>query len=276
MQERRAYMSRELIGDLSKVRLLELVRPLVDEKKSGMMVIEGESAAEFYLEGGNIVHCRIDTLSGDEAVLAIMDLDDGRVRFDWRGSSEKQTVTMATEQLMSNWIQREEEWRKIKADVPSSEAVFSIVVDSGEGDRMIREKQWGVLALCNEMRSVSDIATQLGRSIFDVSQRIYEMVELGFVKQTTISEPSRKHFKEAIDESFFIAVETELKRVLGPIARIILSDTITAYEESRDAFPKNQVENFILSLCDQVDDDDKRERFGKAVYVAWLTALEKG
>ena len=62
-------MSRELIGDLSKVRLLELVKPLADEKKSGMVVIEGASAAELYFEGGNIVHCKIDTLSGDEAVL---------------------------------------------------------------------------------------------------------------------------------------------------------------------------------------------------------------
>lgn len=269
-------MSRELIGDLSKVRLLELVRPLVDQKKSGMVEIEGASAAELYFEGGTIVHGKIDTLSGDEAVLAIMDLDDGRVRFDWRISPEKRTVSMTNEQLMANWTHREEEWRKIRSDVPSSEAVFSIVVDSGGGDRVILEKQWGVLALCNETRSVIDIATQLGRSIFDVSQKIHEMVGLGIVKQTTISEPSRKHLKEIIDESFFVAVETELKRVLGPIARIILNDTITAYEESRETFPKNQVENIIRSLCEQVDDDEKRERFGKAVYVAWLTALEKG
>ena len=80
---------------------------------------------------------------------------------------------------MSNWIQREKEWRKIKAEVPSSEAVFSIVVDSGGGDRTILEKQWGVLALCNEMRNVSEVADQLGRSIFDVSQTICEMVGLG-------------------------------------------------------------------------------------------------
>jgi DNA-binding transcriptional regulator GbsR (MarR family) len=270
------YMSRELIGDLSKVRLLELVKPLADEKKSGMMVIEGASAAELYFEGGNIVHCKIDTLSGDEAIYSIMDLDNGRVRFDWRGSPEKQTVTMATEQLMSNWIQREKEWRKIKAEVPSSEAVFSIVADSGGGDRTILEKQWGVLALCNEMRNVSEVAEQLGRSIFDVSQTICEMVGLGVLKEAKISGLTRKRLKETIDETFFVAVETELKRVLGPIARIILNDTITAYEESRETFPKNQVENFIRSLCDQVDDDDKRERFGKAVYVAWLTALEKG
>jgi DNA-binding transcriptional regulator GbsR (MarR family) len=276
MQERRAHMSRELIGDLSKVRLLELVRPLVEEKRSGMVAIEGVGSPELYFEGGSIVHGKIDTLSGDEAVLAIMDLDNGRVRFDWRISPEKLTVSMTNEQLISNWTQREEEWRKIKAEVPSPEAIFSIVVDSCGGDRTIPEKQWGVLALCNEMRSVSEIAEQLGRSIFDVSQTICEMVELGILKLSKISELSRKRLKETIDETFFVAVETALKRVLGPIARIIVNDTIAAFEESRDAFPKDQVEDFIRTLCDQVVDDDKRERFGKAVYVAWLSALENG
>ena len=103
-----------------------------------------------------------------------MDLDDGRVRFDWQVSPEKRTVTMVTEQLMSNWAEREEEWRKIKTVVPSSDTVFSIVVDSGGGDKTILEKQWGVLALCNGMRSVSEVAGLLGRSIFDVSQTICE------------------------------------------------------------------------------------------------------
>jgi hypothetical protein len=99
---------------------------------------------------------------------------------------------------------------------------------------------------------------------------------LGILKLSKISELSRKRLKETIDETFFVAVETELKRVLGPIARIIVNDTIAAFEESRDAFPKDQVEDFIRTLCDQVVDDDKRERFGKAVYVAWLSALENG
>lgn len=269
-------MSREMIGDLSKVRLLELVRPLVDQKKSGMIVVEGAGGAELYFEGGKIVHGKFDTLSGDDAVHAIMDLDRGRVKFDWRISAEKKTVDVSTEQLMSEWTQREEAWKKIKTEVPSSDSVFSIVADSGGVDRTIRERQWGVLALCNGTRSVAEVAEQLQRTIFDVSHTIYEMVGMGVIIQTKISEQPGKRTKEFIDESFFVSVETELKRVLGPIARIIVNDTVEAFEETRDKFPRDQVEDFIRTLCDQVSDDEKREKFGRAVYVAWLSALEKG
>ena len=243
-------MSRELIGDLSKVRLLELVRPLVDQKKSGVVVVEGGGGAELYFEGGKIVHGKFDTLSGDDAVYGSMDLDRGRVKFDWRISAEKKTIDAPTEQLMSEWTQREEAWERIKAEVPSSDAVFSIVADSGGVDRTILERQWGVLALCNDTRSVAEVAEQLQRTIFEVSQTIYEMARMGVLKQTKVSEQPGKRTKDFIDESFFVSVETELKRVLGPIARIIVNDTIDAFDETRDKFPRDQVEDFIRTLCD--------------------------
>ena len=119
-REKEEHMSHDLIGVLSKARLFDLVNPLVGGKKSGMVVIEGTGPAELYVEGGNIVHAKTDTRAGEEAILAIMDLDNGRVRFDWQVSPEKRTVTTATEQLMSNWAEREAEWRKIKTMVPST------------------------------------------------------------------------------------------------------------------------------------------------------------
>jgi hypothetical protein len=269
-------MSNELIGDLSKVRLFDLVKPLVDGKKSGMVVIEGTNASELYIEGGNILHCRTDDLLGEKAISAVMDLHDGRVMFNWRLSPEKQTVNMLTEQVMSNWAQREEEWKKIKEVVTSSDAVFSIVVDSGGGDRTILNKHWGVLALCNGTRNVSDVAGLLERSVFEVSEAIYEMAGMGVLEKAEVAGTPKERLKGHIDEAFFLTAETELKKVMGPIARIIMSDTMVAFGESRDAFPKSRAESFIETICDQIVDEQKREKFGKAMYVAWLSSLENG
>jgi hypothetical protein len=269
-------MSYDLIGDLSKARLFDLINPLVDGKKSGLVVIEGEDPAELYVEGGNIVHAKTNTRVGEEAILAIMDLDNGRVRFDWQVSLEKRTVAMVTEPLMSNWAEREEEWRKIKTVVSSSDAVFSIVVDNGGGDKTILEKQWGVLALCNGMLSVSEVAGQLGRSMFDVSQTICELLRLAVLKEAEITGIPKARLQETIDETFFVTVETELKKVMGPIARVIMNDTLAVFEESRDAFPKDRVESFIGTVCDQIVEEQKCEQFAKAAYVAWLSSRENG
>jgi hypothetical protein len=55
-----------------------------------------------------------------------------------------------------------------------------------------------------------------------------------------------------------------------------VNDTLAAFNESRDTFPKDEVEEFIRSVCDQIVEEQKREKFGKAVYVAWLSSLENG
>ena len=109
----------DLIGDLSEIRLYDLVKPLVDGKKSGLMAVKGTEPAEIYIEGGQIVHARTDTRIGEEAFPSIMDLDNGRVTFNWRTSPEERTVRLPTGEIMSNWSQREEEWKKIRQAVPS-------------------------------------------------------------------------------------------------------------------------------------------------------------
>ena len=267
-------MFKDLIGDLSGIRLFNLVKPLVDGKKSGLMAVKGKEAAELYIEGGQIVHARTGTLNGEDAILPIMDLDNGRVTFNWRTSPEEHTVRLPTEQVMSNWSQREEEWKKIRPAVPSAEAIFSLVVDSGGEDRMIPAEQWGVLALCNGRRNVSEMAGRLGRTIFGVSGTLFALVERGLVEKTEAADIPQAGLRTMVDEAFFEAAETELKKVMGPIARIILNDTLAAFEESREAFPKDRVKSFISTVCDQITEEPKREKFGKAIYIAWLSSLE--
>jgi hypothetical protein len=265
---------KDLIGDLSEIRLFDLVKPLVDGKKSGVLAVKGKEGAELFIEGGQIVHARTDTLNGEEAIRPIMDLDNGRVTFNWRTSPEERTLRLSTEQVMSKWSQREEEWKKIRPAVPSAETVFSLVVDSGGEDRMIPAGQWGVLALCNGRRNVSEMAGRLGRSVFEVSGTLRALAERGLVEKTDLDDIPKAGARTTVDEAFFEAAETELKKVMGPIARIILNDTLAAFEESREAFPKDRVKSFISTVCDQITEEPKREKFGKAIYVAWLSSIE--
>lgn len=269
--ERSRNMPNDLIGDLSETRLFNIVKSLVDWRKSGMVVIEGKNAAELYIEGGSLVHGKANGLVGEEAILAIMDLDEGRVTFNWQLSPEKRTVRTSTEQLMSIWNQRDEEWRKVRKVMASSDAIFSIVLDSGGEDRTIPAKQWSVLALCNGERNVSDIAGLLGQSVLEMSKTIGKMVDMGLLVETGGARTSRAPQKEIVNETFFTEVETELKKVMGPIARVIINDTLAAFEESREAFPRDKVETFIRTVSDQIIEEQKRSQFEKACYKAWIS-----
>ncbi len=268
---REARMAGDLIGNLSEVRLFDLVKPLVDGKKSGMVIIGGTEVRELYVEGGSIVHGRSGALVGEEAITAMMDLDEGRVVFNWQLSPEKRTVRMLTEELMANWTHREEEWKKTREVAASSGAVFSIVVDSGGKDRTILEKQWGVLALCNGVRSASEVAATLSRNVVDVVQTIGDMVGMGVLEKAgavgpvAAREPKKK---TVVGDEFFAAVETELKKVVGPVARVIMNDTLAAFDESRGAFPEDRVQAFIQTVSEQIVEEQKRDAFERAIQLS--------
>ncbi len=263
-KERSTQMPNDLIGDLSKASLFNIIQSLVDRRKSGMVAIEGKNAAELYIEGGNIVHGKTDGLIGEEAILAIMDLNEGRVLFNWQLSPDRQTVRTSTEQLMSIWSQRDEEWKKVRKVMPTSNAIFSIVLDSGGEDRTIPAKQWSVFALCNGERTVFEIAGLVGQPVFEISKTISKMVEMGVLVETRAAGNSQAPHPGTVDEIFFAAVETELKKVVGPIARVIIDDTLVAFEEPREAFPKEKVMSFIKTVSDQIIEDRKRGQFEEA------------
>ena len=268
-------MFNDLVGDLSEIRLYNLVKPMVDGKKSGVLTVKGSHTAEIYLEGGRIVQAQADNRVGEEALPVLMDLEYGRVTFDWQKSPEERPIVLSTEQVMDRWASQEEEWRNIRLTVPSIKTVFSLVVQNDGEDRVIPGSRWGILALCNGRRNVAEIAARLGRSVFEVAGVLREMVQEGLVEKEDL-QASPDEDRPMVNEAFFEAAEQELKKVMGPIARIILNDTLAAFEESREAFPKDRVKSFISTVCDQIPDEPKREKFGKAMYVLWLSSFENG
>ena len=48
-------MPNYFIGELSEARLFDLVKPLVNGKKSGMLLIKGKDVGEIHIEGGKII-----------------------------------------------------------------------------------------------------------------------------------------------------------------------------------------------------------------------------
>jgi hypothetical protein len=54
-----------------------------------------------------------------------------------------------------------------------------------------------------------------------------------------------------------------------------MNDTLAAFEESREAFPKDRVMSFIQTVSDQIVEEQKRDQFEKAMYFAWVPMMGK-
>ncbi len=259
-------MPNDFIGELSKIRLFDLIKPLLDRKKSGLLQIKGEEIGEVYIEGGNIIHAKVGTFSGEDAILYMMEWDSGRVTFDWQAATDEQTVFMPTEQLLMIWVDRENEWRKVKELIPSSNIVFRIPVDGTPEDKNIPAVQWKILALCNGSRTVHDIAESLKWQVFETSKIICQMVENGLLERAAEKgQEIKPKIKKTVNGNFFPIIENELRKIMGPIAPIIIDDKIAEFGESREAFPEDQLPPFIQAVTDEITDKSKRALFNKSM-----------
>lgn len=255
------------IGELSDTRLFDLVKPLLDGKKSGMISIKGREYGEIHIEAGQIIHAWTNYNKGEEAILAIMEWRVGRVSFDWEVTTEERTVNESTEQLLASWANRENEWKTIRESVPSPGVMFHIAMQDNTEDRSITGDQWKVLALCDGSKRVSDIAASLHWDIFKTSKTISQMVKAGLLERVgEVLEEQKPVQKKTVNGNFFPFVENELKKIMGPIAPIIIDDIVAEINESKESFPQEMVDKLLESIVAEIPDMTKRAEFTKAVH----------
>lgn len=260
-------MPSSFIGELSETRLFNLVKPLLDGKKSGMISVKGREYGEIHIEAGQIIHAWTNYNKGEEAILAIMEWRVGRVSFDWEVTTQERTVNESTEQILKSWAHREEEWKKIRESVPSPGVAFRIAMHDGSEDRSLSGDQWKVLALCDGSKRVSDIAASLHWDIFKTSKTIFQMIQAGLLERAgEVLEEQKAVQKKTVNGNFFPFVENELKKLMGPIAPIIIDDIVDEIGESKESFPQEMVDKLVESIVAEIPDMTKRAEFTKAVH----------
>lgn len=255
-------MSDVFLGDLSQTKLFDIVKPLLVGAKTGIVTISGKENGEVFLDSGNIVHAKTARSSGEEAFLIIMGWRMGRATFLSDLAPPKKTITVPTENLLLNWSYRKQEWEKIREVVPTPNAVFRLALQKNPEDRTIQGEHWNILALSNGARTVTEIARILNGEEFKTSKLIYQLVQEGMLERVEESGPASKKF---VKEKFFQTMETELKKVMGPVASIIFEEEFTEFGKPKDAFPHDQVLPFLEALGEEIPNIQGRKEFKKAM-----------
>jgi hypothetical protein len=140
--------------------------------------------------------------------------------------------------------------------------VFRIPVNGCPDNRSVQANQWKVLALCNGMRSVSDIAETLGWQLFETSQTLCGMVRDGLLEKAAEKrggEPEK--MRRTVNGNFFPFIENELRKVMGPIAPIVIDDKLAEFGQSREAFPEDRLPPFVQAIGEEITDTSKRALF---------------
>jgi hypothetical protein len=246
------------LGDLANVKLFDILKPLFSGKKTGKIIFKGKEDGELYLELGNITHAKTNNAIGEYAFFALMGLKVGKASFEPDDVPLERTISISTEQLLLNWSYRKQEWDKIKEVVPSPNTIFHLSLQKSQENKNITAEQWNVLALCNGTKTVSEITETLNWDEFKTSKIISQLIQLGLLVRTEGQRPAEK---KLVGENFFLKVENEYKKAVGPMASIIIDDKIEEFGNTRSSFPQDQTLSFIEALGEEIPRDGQKKEF---------------
>jgi DNA-binding transcriptional ArsR family regulator len=140
-------------------------------------------------------------------VFDLMPWVDGEFRFleDQLPASEDMGLMLSARKILSQGSARLDEWERIRARVPSAQAIFELLAEA-------REKTWagGFAALHGKIvdrldgrSSVADIAESLGVSEFEVSSHLFDLAEAGVARAINLS-------GDDVEDQALLAEELEL------------------------------------------------------------------
>jgi len=260
------------LGDLAQNKLFDVLKPLFSGKKTGKITVKGKEGGELYLELGNIIHAKTNSAAGEYAFFFLMGLKAGKTSFEPDEVPSERTISISTEQLLLNWSYRKQEWDKLKEVITSTSAVFRLSLQKSPENKNINADQWNVLALCNGAKTISEIADSLNWDEFKTSKIIFQLVQLALLERGEDQKPVKK---KPVSENFLPVVETELKRVIGPLAPLIISDKLSDLGETKDSLGQDQALSFVETLSEEISNDSKKKEFVRTM-TDFLTAEKKG
>jgi len=260
------------LGDLAQNKLFDILKPLFSGKKTGKVTVMGKESGELYLEVGNITHVKANTAVGGYAFFFLMGLKTGKASFDPDEGPSERTISISTEQLLLNWSYRKQEWDKLKEVIPSTHAIFRLSLQKSPENKNINADQWNVLALCNGTKTILEISESLTWDEFKTSKVIFQLVQLGLLERAEDRKPIKK---KTVSENFFPMVETELKKVIGPLAPLILNDQLSDLGETKESLGQDQALSFIEKLSEDISNDSKKKEFLR-IMTDFLSVETKG
>ena len=251
-------MAEIFLGDLGQIKLFDLLKPLLSDKKTGKIVLKGKESGELYLELGNITHAKTNNAVGEYAFFSLMGFKIGKASFEPDEIPSERTISISTEQLLLNWSYRKQEWDRIKEAIPSPNTVFRLSLQKSPENKNINADQWNVLALCNGTKSVTEIAGTLNWDEFKTSKAILQLVQLGLLVRAEGQKPLEK---KLAGETFFLKVENELKKAVGPVASVIIDDKLNELGMTATTLPQDQAQPFVEALSEEIPRDAQKKEF---------------
>ncbi len=262
-------MAQTFSGNISEMSLLEILKLLHSGQMNGVLRIKNrDHLGEIFLKNGQIVHCVANSSQGEPAFQNLLGWVEGDFAFGSETGTPEQTVHTPTEDLLSAGAKMLDDLKSIRKLIPSTDVIFTLAPTSSGQNLNIRPEEWQILAHINGSRTVREIMEATGKDEYAVAKTLYNLFSQGLLDSVQQVEPLKS---AVVPEDFFVKIEAELTHAIGPMAPIIIEETLDEFHENRDAFPTDRIAVLIEKVSSEISDENKKLRFYQSMIDSFKT-----
>ena len=140
-----------------------------------------------------------------------------------------------------------------------SSLVFIRITEDNLGKFLLDGQMLSVIVELDGKQNVGKIAGKKGFRMATMRQIISKMLQLKLIKPV-------ENAGSMLDKEIFDYLDGQLSLAVGPIAKLLLEDTVISMHCSLTQFPEDMAAELVSNLANQIDDKEKRSEFQKNVF----------
>lgn len=126
------------------------------------------------------------------------------------------------------------------------------------GEVSLRSDMLKVLIQLDAPKSATDLLQSTGLSSSALKTTLVDLIKMGLIDRIEESGPP-------LEAEFIEFVETQLADVMGPMAKILIEDSIQGLGETLGNFPKSRAAELVEIIGNKIPIEKKRREFIGAV-----------
>lgn len=133
-------------------------------------------------------------------------------------------------------------------------AVFCLSQDKSPAEVTLRSTDWAVITQIDGHKTVKEIAKILAFSMEEAIARFAWLYDKGLLRFISTD----KGHEKLLPADFFKTLESELIKIIGPVAPFVIDDVLWTLDEKKEEFKLGKIAGLIESLTEEIPDEQKK------------------
>ena len=170
-------------GSLKELPVPDIVQLMSVSGKTGVFTLTRAPERGFiYLKNGQMVHSRLGSVTGEEAVYALAIWSSGDFQFTANEETDEYTITKSNTSLLMEAARRLDEWKVLSKKIPGIDSVPLLRERESPEPVTLSPQEWNLAGKIDGHRTIEEIARVTQATPFDVAKTLYGLVAADLVE----------------------------------------------------------------------------------------------